>query len=94
MVVIKTGGKKNKIMFDAFKQLSQLKQFRDAVSKEKAEVEKNGVKVVINGSMEIESVEISSELSKEEEAAAVKDAVNEAIKKIQKVIARKMQEQQ
>ena len=58
---------------------------------EKIEVEERGTKIVVNGKMEIERVELNDELSKEEQETAVKDCFNGAMKKMQMIVAQKMQ---
>ena len=82
--------KKGKTMFDKLKQLKQLKDLHDTLSKEKAELEKDGVKVVINGKMEIESIQLNPALEKEKQEKILKDLINEAVKKIQMSMAQKM----
>ena len=77
-------------MFDKLKQLQQLKELRDSVAQEKEEVERKGIKVIINGKMEIEEIHLNSDLSKEEQEEVLKECVNEAVKKIQMVLAKKM----
>lgn len=77
-------------MFDKLKDLKKLKELQGELGKERAEVEKNGVRVVVSGKMEIEEVVLNTELSKEEQERAVKDCANEAMKKIQMLAAQKM----
>lgn len=79
-------------MFEKLKQIkdlrAQAKTMQNALSGEAASVEKNGVKVTINGNLEITELTIAEGAG----AATVKDATNEAIKKVQKIIAQKMQD--
>jgi DNA-binding protein YbaB len=77
-------------MFDKFKQLKQMKELRDSLSKEKEEFEKRGVRVVVNGKMEVEEIHLNSELTKEEQEEVVRECINEAFKKIQTNAAKKM----
>jgi len=77
-------------MFDKLKQLRELKELKDSLSQEKAEVEKSGVKVIVNGKMEIEEIQLNPNLSKEEQEKTLKECVNGAMKKIQMAIAQKM----
>jgi len=77
-------------MFDKLKQIKQLKELRDSFSQEKEEVEKKGIKVIINGKLEIEDIQLNSDLSKEEQEMILKECINEAVKKIQMVLASKM----
>lgn len=77
-------------MFDKIKQLKQLKEMHDIISQEKVEIEKEGVRVVINGKLELEEVKINPNLSKEEQEKILKECFNQAIKKVQMNIAQKM----
>lgn len=62
------------------------------LAKERVETEEDGVRVVMNGKMEIEEVSITRELRKEETERAVKNSINKCLKEVQMVAARKMQE--
>jgi DNA-binding protein YbaB len=77
-------------MFEKMQQLKEMKQLSDTLATELAEVEKQGVKVVVNGKMKIESIELNSELTKQEQETILKDCINEAMAKIQKIIAGRM----
>ncbi len=77
-------------MFEKLRQLQQLKSLQDDLGKEKAEAEREGVKVVINGKMEIEEIRLNAELSKERQEMVVKDCVNEALGKIKMSAAQKI----
>lgn len=83
-------------MFSKLKQLkdlrSQAKTMQNALAEEKVEVEKNGIKLSMNGNMEVTSLIITNDLSKEEIARTSKDLFNDAIKKTQRIMAKKMQE--
>jgi len=83
-------------MFNKLKHLkdlrSQAKQMRNVLSGETISVEKGGVKVVMNGNMEITSISINEDLAKDSLEGILTDCVNDAIKKTQKIMARKMQE--
>ncbi len=83
-------------MFSKLKQFqdlkSQAKTMQNALSTEKVEVEKNGIKLSMNGNMEVLDFTISEELNSQEIAKITKDLVNDAIKKTQRVMAKKMQE--
>ncbi len=81
-------------MFDKLKQLKQFKDLQDSLSQEKAEVEKEGIRVVVNGKMEIEEVKLNPELSKEEQEKILVDCINEAMKKIKIMAAQKMSQMQ
>ena len=77
-------------MFDNLKKLQQLKAIKNSLEKEKIVTENQGTKVIMNGKMEIEEIQLSSELNKEEQEKVLKDCINEAMKKIQMIVAQKM----
>lgn len=83
-------------MFNKLKQFkdlrSQAKTMQNVLSKELITIDKSGVKVIINGNMEIMEINITDDINKKSLENIIKDNINEAIKKIQKIMARKMQE--
>ncbi len=83
-----------RLMFDKFKQAGQLLKMRSEAQKLQRELdqiietyEKGSVKVKVTGSQKIEYIELDGE-----ERADIKDAINEAMKKVQKEAAQKMLE--
>ncbi len=78
-------------MFDQMKQAKELYRLQKELQKERIEVEENGVKIVVNGKMEVEQVELNPDISKEDQERAVKDCLNGAMRKIQANLAQKMQ---
>lgn len=70
-------------MFDKIKQLMQLKGLQDAIKKEKFEVEKEGIKIVINGGFNVEEIILNPDLDKEQQERILKECFNEAAKKVQ-----------
>ena len=83
-------------MFSKLKHLkdlrNQAKTMQSALAEEKVTVENKGVAITINGNMEVLSFTINEELGKEKLESVAKDAINESIKKVQKVMATKMRE--
>ncbi|MCK4540246.1 YbaB/EbfC family nucleoid-associated protein [Candidatus Parcubacteria bacterium] len=83
-------------MFNKLKQVkdlrSQAKTMQNALADEIITVEKNGISLEMNGNMEIKKISINSDLSKEKMENILKDLFNGAIKKTQRVMAKKMQE--
>ena len=83
-------------MFNKLKQLkdlrSQAKTMQNALSEESVSVEKNGLKIEMNGNMEVTNVSITEEISKDKMEELIKTSVNDAVKKTQKLMAKKMQE--
>lgn len=83
-------------MFSKLKQIkdlrSQAKTMQSALADEKVELEKNGIKLSMNGNMEVTDLKIENDLPKEEIAKISKGLFNDAIKKTQRIMAKKMQE--
>ena len=85
-------------MFNKLKQIQELKsqanQIKKALSQES--VEGSGawgkVKIIMDGNQEIKKVEIADELltDKAKLESAILEATNDAIKKVQRVMAQKM----
>lgn len=81
-------------MFDKFKQVNELRKMRSqamALQKElekiKETVEKKGIKVAVRGDQKIDFIEIDGEARRD-----LVEAINEALKKVQKEAAKKMME--
>lgn len=77
-------------MFDKLKQLKQLKDLQSAIKKEMHMGESNGVKITINGAFEMQEVEISNDLSREDMAKAIKQAYSNAMSLAQNAAAKMM----
>lgn len=79
-------------MLDKLRQLRDLKKIQDEISKEKVEIEKKGIKVILNGKLEVEDIFLNQEISKDEQEKILKECINEAIQRIQFRLASKMQD--
>jgi len=89
-------------MFSKLKQFKDLKdqakQIQNTLAQETAEgsADWGKVKIQMNGNQEIISVNIDPELltndNKEKLESAIKEATNDAVKKVQKIMAEKMQQ--
>ena len=77
-------------MFDNLKQLAKLKELRDSLEKERKEVEREGVRIVVNGKMEVEEIKLNPDLDVVKQEMIVKDCINRAFKEIQQEAAKKM----
>jgi DNA-binding protein YbaB len=73
-----------------FENLKKIQQIKNLLNSEKIEVEKNGLKVIINGKMEIEEIKLNPDLDFKTQEKILKDCLNEAIKKLQISLAQKM----
>lgn len=71
-------------MFDQLKKINQLRSMQNALKKEKAVVEKNGVKIVLNGNMELEEIKLNSALEASEQERLLMQCFSEAKDQIQK----------
>lgn len=83
-------------MFSKLKQFkdlrSQAKTMQSALAQETVSEEKNGVKIVLNGNMEIISLNLNDTLPKSSQEEALKTCFNEAIKRAQRLMAKKLQD--
>ena len=77
-------------MFEKLQQLKKLKDLKDSLEKEKIEVEKQGIKIIMSGEMQVQEIKLNESLTKEEQERILKDCFNEANKKIQTIAAQKM----
>lgn len=83
-------------MFNKLKQFrdlrSQAKTMQDMLAQETITEEKNGVKVVLNGNMEVVSLTLNGELPKNSQEETLKNCFNDTLKRAQRLMAKKMQE--
>jgi DNA-binding protein YbaB len=83
-------------MFNKLKQFkdlrNQAKTIQNALALETVEYEKNGVKAIMNGNMEITSLTINNDLAKDSLENILTEVINEIIKRAQKIMAKKVQE--
>lgn len=83
-------------MFSKLKQFrdlrSQAKTMQDALAQETVSEEKNGVKITLNGNMEVIKLEINENLSKSSQEDTLKDCFNSVVKKAQRLMAKKLQD--
>ncbi|RJQ31534.1 YbaB/EbfC family DNA-binding protein [Candidatus Parcubacteria bacterium] len=76
-------------MFDKLKQLNELRKMKNAIQAESVEVEKNGVRIKINGSLNIEDISISPEAMDDSLPKTIKQCFNDAVGKMQMILAQK-----
>lgn len=76
-------------MFNKLKQLKQLKEIKNSLSQERFESERDGIKVILNGNLEVEQIILNSEMEKERQESILKDCFNENIRKVQMAMAEK-----
>lgn len=83
-------------MFSKLKQFkdlrSQAKTMQSALAQETVTEEKNGVKIVLNGNMEVMSVILNESLSTSAQAETIKSCFNDALKRAQRLMAKKLQD--
>ena len=78
-------------MFDKIGNLGKLKAIRDSLRKENVKSEKRGVKVVMNGELEVVEVVLNNNLSKEENEKILKECFNDCLRKTKLMMAGKLQ---
>ena len=83
-------------MFSKLKQFkdlrSQAKLMQDALAQETVPEEKKGVKIVLNGNMEVISITLGEGLSRQAQEDALKSCFNDAVKRAQRLMAKKLQD--
>jgi DNA-binding protein YbaB len=83
-------------MFNKLKQFrdlrSQAKVMQNALAQETITEEKNGVKVVLNGNMEIIELVLNDNLAKNSQEEILKNCFNDALKRAQRLMAKKLQD--
>ncbi|MFH1822615.1 MAG: YbaB/EbfC family nucleoid-associated protein [Patescibacteria group bacterium] len=82
-------------MFNKLKNIKDLrdqaKTMQNALADESILVEKSGVKIEMNGNMEVTRITIDENLSTSFLEGIIAETINEAIKKTQRIMAQKMQ---
>ena len=83
-------------MFNKLKQFKDLrnkaKTLQNALALESVDYEKHGVKVVMNGNMEITQLIITPGVANDRLQSIITEVINETIKRAQKIMAKKVQE--
>jgi DNA-binding protein YbaB len=77
-------------MFDDIKKIQELKRMQDSMKLERETAQKKGITVVVNGNMEIESITLNPTLEQREAEVVLKECINDAMKSIQKRMAKVM----
>lgn len=81
-------------MFKNLKDLHQLqsraKEIQKNLAQETIQAEEHGIKITMTGSQEVVSVELNAELSKQDQEKYLAQAFNQAVKKVQSLMARQM----
>ena len=83
-------------MFDKLKMMNQARSMQKKMEGESFTEEFQGVEIVINGKQEVKDISINNEellSDKSKLEGALKDALNNAVKKSQTVMAEKMKEE-
>jgi DNA-binding protein YbaB len=81
-------------MFEKLKQLKDLrdkaKHLQSALGAETITADRNGIKITMDGNMNVSAVVLEKEMSKDELEKKLPDAINDAVKRTQRVMAEKM----
>ncbi len=77
-------------MFNKINEIRKIKEIQKSLKEEKVTVEDSGIKLILNGNIELEEIHLSQEISKEEQERVIIKLFNEALKKIQMKAAQKM----
>ncbi len=77
-------------MFDQLKKIQELKKLQVSMKQERETVQKKGITVTVNGTLEIERISLNPALEQSEAEVALAQCINEAQKNIQKRLAKDM----
>ena len=77
-------------MFDKLKQINELRKMQSMLKDEVIEYEKNGIKIVLNGKMELIEIKLNPEYEISTQERKLKEAFQGAMQKAQMQIAQKM----
>lgn len=81
-------------MFEKLKQIKDLrdqaKTIQNALAGEMIVSERHGIKITMDGNMTVKNISLEKEMSKDEMEKQLPDAINDVIRKTQKVMAEKM----
>jgi DNA-binding protein YbaB len=72
--------------------LKKLKDLDSALSKEMIEKEKEGIKIVVNGRGDLESVSLNNGLEKEKQEQVLKELINDASREAKMNMAKRAAE--
>ncbi|OGF39800.1 hypothetical protein A2477_00895 [Candidatus Falkowbacteria bacterium RIFOXYC2_FULL_47_12] len=82
-------------MFSKLKQIKDLrhqaKTMQNMLAGESATAERGGIKIVMDGNMNVTELAIADGLTREQIQAEMPRVVNDVIKSVQKIMAKKMQ---
>ncbi len=81
-------------MFNKLKQFKDMrdkaKQIQGALAEEHVTLERHGISITMNGNMEVETLTLNAELDAATQAKYAKELINDAMKKVQRLMAEKM----
>ena len=72
---------------DLYQLQSQAREMQKKLEGQTVEAESNGIKVVMTGKQEVVSVSLNPELSQAEQEKYLVEVLNEAVKKVQQLMA-------
>lgn len=78
-------------MFDKIKKMKQIKDLQNDLKKEKIEKNNNGIKVVVNGQLQVQDLKLNPDLEPEKQEKDLKNLINSAMRDMQMKAAKKMQ---
>jgi len=76
-------------MFDKIKQLAKMKSLQKDIENEKFESEKEGTKVVVDGSFKIREISLNEDLDKNKQENVLMNCLNDALNKARLAVAKK-----
>lgn len=76
--------------FDKAKQMKQMLDLKKQLEKQSVIIERDGIKVVVDGKLEITEIELNPELEIDDQAKKLKKIINDANRQMQMKMASEM----
>ncbi len=75
-------------MFGKLGKLKQLNQLAQILSQQEIKIEKQGIRIVMDGKMKIKQIILNPKLNQKQQEEILKDCLNQAIKEAQLITAK------
>lgn len=76
-------------MFDKLKQIKELRNLQQEIKKESYEAERQGTRITMTGTFEVQEIRLNPELSPREQEKALAETFNELVRKVQMAMAQR-----
>ncbi len=77
-------------MFEKLKDLKKAQEMQRAFAQEKHTVEEKGIKVTVNGNLQVEEIVVAPEIEQAQIGALATEVINRAFREIQQKLAQQL----